>query len=345
MDLDRRTLLLSGAAVPLVAAGPADAAPRVGRVLARNLEVPWGLTFLPNGDALVAERVNGNIHRVRRTGGRKRVGAITDLGSNLGEGGLLGLAVSPTYAKDRWVYAYYTSPSDNRIVRMRHTGGTLGGPQLVLAGIPKESFHNGGRLLFARSGLLFASTGDAGESSTAQAVNSLGGKILRLTPNGGVPDGNPYGNLVWTLGHRNPQGLAFDGRGKLWAAELGQNLRDELNRIVRGRNYGWPIVEGGDGPGPYRDPLVTWTTPECSPSGIAIANGRAWVGALRGQALWSVRLRGRNARKKTRHFHLRFGRIRTVQKAPDGSLWITTSNRDGRGAPAAVDDRVIRIRL
>jgi glucose/arabinose dehydrogenase len=166
-----------------------------------------------------------------------------------------------------------------------------------------------------------------------------------MTPSGGVPSGNPFGNLVWSYGHRNVQGLALDGRGRLWAAELGQSSQDELNRVVRGGNYGWPRTEGRDGPGGFRDPFVTWSPSECSPSGVAVARGHAWVGALRGESLWAVRLDGPHRRRKVRFFRGRFGRIRTVQKAPDGSLWITTSNRDGRGDPAAADDRVIRIRL
>ncbi len=346
MDLDRRTVLATGAiGATLLTVPEAQAEPRVAKVLARGLEVPWGLVFLPNGDALVGERMNGRVHRVRRTGGRRHVGTVTGLAPDAGEGGLLGLAVGPTFARDRWVYAYYSTASDNRIVRMRYSNGRLGRKHLLLGGIPVNSIHNGGRLAFGPSGLLFATTGDAADGSQAQDRGSLAGKILRLTPRGGIPAGNPFGNYVWSYGHRNPQGIAFDRRGRLWAAELGQNVRDEMNRIRKGHNYGWPVVEGGDGPGPFHDPFVTWPTSECSPSGIAIAGGRAWVGALRGQSLYGVRLNGPRARRKVRYFQGRFGRIRTVQTAPDGSLWITTSNRDGRNTPRATDDRVIRIRL
>ena len=287
MDVDRRALLLSGAVgATLLGAGPADAAPRVGKVLARNLEVPWGIAFLPSGNALVSERISGRVHLVRKNGTRKHVGTVRGVGSDVGEGGLLGLAVSPRFREDRWVYAYYTSGSDNRIVRMKYVDGRLRRKQdLLLAGIPMSTIHNGGRLLFTPGGLLLASTGDAADGSTAQSLGSLGGKILRLTPGGGVPGKNPFGSYVFSYGHRNPQGLAFDGRGRLWAAELGQSTRDELNRIRRGGNYGWPVVEGGDGGGPFRDPIATWATAECSPSGVAVAGGRAWVGALRGRAL------------------------------------------------------------
>jgi glucose/arabinose dehydrogenase len=267
--------------------------------------------------------------------------------ANAGEGGLLGLALHPRFRENRWVYAFVSAASDNRIVRMRYADGRLGPQHLVLAGIPTAGNHNGGRLVFGPDGLLYASTGDANDSSRAQDVSSLAGKILRLTPAGGVPDGNPYRNHTWTFGHRNVEGLAFDGSGRLWATEFGQNTRDELNRIVRGDNYGWPTVEGGDGPGGrFHDPFVTWQpTDVCSPSGVAVARGRAWVGALRGQCLYSVRLGGPAGRTIRRWFTGDFGRLRTVQKAPDGSLWVTTSNRDGRGSPGAHDDRVIRILL
>jgi glucose/arabinose dehydrogenase len=343
--LDRRTLLTAaaaGATAPLLVGGTAAAAPTAGKVLAKNLQVPWGVAFLPSGDALVGERPNGQVHRVRKGGGRSLVGRLSAV-RDRGEGGLLGIAVAPTFADDSWVYFYFTSGDDNRIVRKRLRGGELGRTQVVLDGIPAASNHNGGRLAFGPDGMLYASTGDAGDTSRAQDKGSLGGKILRLRPNGSVPDDNPFGSRVWSYGHRNVQGLAWDGAGRLWATELGQNTRDELNRIRPGRNYGWPEVEGGDGDGPYADPFVTWSTEDCSPSGLAIARGRAWVGALRGQSLWSVRLSGPRARRKARHFRGDFGRIRTVQKAPDGSLWITTSNRDGRGEPSGTDDRVVRV--
>lgn len=354
--MDRRSLLKAGLAttaggllVPTTGAltVEAAAAPRVTKVLARNLSTPWGIAFLPNGDALVGERDSGRVHRVRRGGGRRVVGRleVTSQKASWGEGGLLGLALSPTFRRDGWVYAYISTPSDNRIVRMRFANGSLGRVRVVLAGIPTNTHHNGGRLAFHR-GLLYASTGDAQDGSLAQDRRSLAGKILRLTPDGGVPDRNPFGNYTWSYGHRNVEGITFDGKGNLWASEFGDDRRDELNRIVRGGNYGWPHAEGGDGRGGYRDPLTTWSPEDCSPSGVAVAGGRAFLGALRGRALWAVRLHGPHRGRRVRYFHERFGRIRTVQKAPDGSLWITTSNHDGRpSSPHPNDDRVIRLQL
>ena len=350
-ELDRRTLFKAGAAgtgglVLGSLGGGAAARPVKGRVLADGLVVPWGIAFLPDGNALVGERRTGDVFRVSRTGGKKRVGDVPKVADN-GEGGLLGLALHPGFRDNRWVYAFITTGSDNRIVRMKYAGGRFGQQRLVLGGIPvaDNGRHSGGRLAFGPDGLLYASTGDADGSARAQDTGSKAGKILRLTPTGDVPAGNPFGNHTWSFGHRNVEGIAFDGAGHLWATEFGEDTRDELNRIVKGHNYGWPDVEGGDGQGgEFHDPFVTWRTEACSPSGVAVAGGRAWVGALRGQCLFSVRLGGPNARRTQRWFAGDFGRVRTVQKAPDGSLWITTSNRDGRGTPRAGDDKVIRIR-
>ena len=353
--MDRRTLLRAGLvgagallAGAVAAPAPAFAAPRVSRVLATGLATPWGLAFLPNGDALVGERDSGDVFVVRRGGGKRRVDslAVFSQRSSSGESGLLGLALHPGFASNRWVYAYLSTRSDNRVVRMRLAGSRLGARQLVLGGIPMNVHHNGGGLAFGPDGLLYVSTGDAEDSSRAQSRRSLGGKVLRVTPTGGVPAGNPFGNRVWSMGHRNVEGLAFDRRGDLWASEFGEKRADELNRIVRGGNYGWPRVEGRDGSGGYRDPLATWSpTSTCSPAGLAVAAGRAWLGALQGECVYSVVLRGPNAGRTRRHLAGRFGRVRQVGRAPDGSLWITTSNRDGRGSPAPQDDRILEVAI
>ena len=345
--MDRRTLLKAGVAVPAAAALPlggaltaaAEARPRLGKVLARGLDIPWGLAFLPSGDALVSERDSGIVYRVDKRGGRRAVDEVPGVYA-YGEGGLLGLELDPHFRRNRWVYAYLTTGSDNRVVRMRYVDGRLRRPRVLLAGIPMNSFHNGGRLRFGGGGLLYVATGDAGDRERAQQRGSLAGKILRIQPDGDVPRGNPgRGNPVFTWGHRNVQGLAFDGHGELWASELGEKTRDELNKIVKGDNYGWPRVEGGDGRGGrYHDPFVTWSpTAVCSPSGITIARNRAWVAALNGESLYSVVLRGPRRRRVRRHFHGTVGRIRTVERAPDGSLWIATANGG--------DDQVIRITL
>ena len=258
-----------------------------------------------------------------------------------GEGGLLGLAVSPEFERDQLVYAYLTGQGDNRIVRFRLGGGQV---EVLLDGIPKAGIHNGGRIAFGPDGMLYAGTGDAAERGNAQDPGSLGGKILRLRPDGGVPADNPDpGSPVWTLGHRNVQGLAWDGQGRLFATEFGQNRVDEINRIERGGNYGWPEVEGTGGGGRFRDPLVTWPTSQASPSGAAIAGDTLYVAALRGERLWTVPLDGDGGTGEPAAVLAgSYGRLRHAAVAADGALWVLTSNRDGRGDPAADDDRVLR---
>ena len=356
--MDRRTLLKTGlagaggllipAAGGLTTEASAAPRPRVGKVLARDLRTPWGIAFLPSGSALVGERDSGRIYKVRKTGGRRRVGRLRvhSRKASGGEGGLLGLALHPSFRRNRWVYAYLSTRSDNRIVRMKYVGGKLGRRHVILKGIPTSVHHNGGRLVFGPDGMLYASTGDAEVSSRAQDKNSLGGKILRMTPAGKVPRGNPFGNYTWSYGHRNVEGITFDGKGRLWASEFGERDVDELNRIRRGHNYGWPFVEGRDGRGGHHDPIATFQTENCSPSGVAVAKGFAFLGALRGRCVWSVKLTGANRGRRRRYFVGDYGRIRTIQKAPDGSLWMTTSNYDGRSSTQHPnDDRVIRLRV
>jgi glucose/arabinose dehydrogenase len=324
---------------------PSASAGRAGdvRTIATGLEVPWGIAFLPGGDALVSERNSGRILRVPRGGGTpRRVMTIADAYNDGGEGGLLGLAVSPSYAHDHEVYAYVTTRTDNRIVRFR-----LGGKVTpILTGLRRGAIHNGGRIAFGPDELLYAGVGETGEMGLAQDPGALNGKILRMTPAGKAPSGNPIkGSLVYSLGHRNVQGLAWDAHGRLWESEFGQNRFDEVNLIRPGRNYGWPVVEGvgpTDG-GKYTNPLVTWPTSEASPSGAAIVGNTMYIGALQGQDLLRVRLDGTHARALSPWLQGRFGRLRTVVRAPDGALWVTTSNRDGRGSPRAGDDRILRV--
>jgi len=314
------------------------------KTIATGLQVPWGIAFLPSGEALVAERTTGRIMRIPRGGGKPTVAMkVPGVATGDGEGGLLGLAVSPRYASDHLVYAYYTTASDNRIARF-----TLGGkPQPILTGLRSGSIHNGGRIAFGPDGKLYAGVGETGDRGLAQDPKSLNGKILRIDPEGGVPKDNPFpGSKVWSLGHRNVQGLAFDGAGRLWASEFGQENVDEVNLIVKGHNYGWPVVEGrGDTQGgKFTNPKVTWSpTSTSSPSGAAIANGRLYVAALQCGCVWRIPLDGASAGKPTKLLAGRYGRLRTVVRAPDGSLWVATSNRDGRGSPRSGDDRIVRI--
>lgn len=317
--------------------------------VATGLEVPWGIDFLPGGDALVTERMSG---RVLRLAPGEEPEEVQELPSEArGEGGLLGIAVSPDYERDGYVYAYYTTNEDNRVVRFR-----LGEePEPILTGIGAGEVHNGGQIKFGPDGMLYVATGDAGdfENSPSQDPESLNGKILRITPEGDVPDDNPVpGSPVYSLGHRNVQGLAWDAEGRLFATEFGQDRFDEVNLIEPGGNYGWPEVEGEGGEPEFIDPLTTWRPDQASPSGAEILldpavrewDGDMFVGALVGQRLWRLELddRGGVAAREPL-FTGSFGRIRTAVQAPDGSLWFTTSNRDGRGSPADGDDRIVRL--
>jgi glucose/arabinose dehydrogenase len=324
---------------PTSAASPSGTAAGQVTVLASGLEIPWGIAFLPDGDALVTERNSARILRVPAGGGTPtEVQQLSEVDGD-GEGGLLGIAVPPTYARDQLVYVYYSTADDNRIARMR-----LGQPpRPIVTGIPRSGIHNGGRLVFGPDGYLYAGTGDASARGNSQDRNSLGGKILRMTPDGQPAPGNPFGTLVWSYGHRNVQGLVFDRAGRLWASEFGQNRFDEINLIQPGRDYGWPVVEGASDDPRFAAPLVTWPTSDASPSGVTIAGSTLYVAALRGERLWEVPLDG--DRTGTPHAELqgRYGRLRAVQLAPDGSLWILTSNRDGRGDPAGEDDRILRL--
>ena len=328
--------------------GPSSSAAPSGRpqvigTVARDLEVPWGIGFLPDGSALVTERDSGRVLQV--VGGRVTAIGRIDQTHAEGESGLLGLAVSPSYAEDKRIFVYASTDDDNRVLRMRFEDGRLGEPTAILTGIPRGFIHDGGRLAFGPDGYLYVSTGETGNGPLAQRKDSPAGKILRITQDGKPAPGNPDpGSPVWTLGHRNVQGLAFDDAGQLWASEFGQDRWDELNLIEKGTNYGWPEVEGkGDLP-QFQNPQVVWRTSEASPSGLAFLDGRLWLASLRGERLWRIDVDGRRAEHPADFFVGKYGRMRTVAVAPDGNLWVTTSNRDGRGHPATGDDRILLVR-
>jgi glucose/arabinose dehydrogenase len=330
---------------PEISRDPADLRPEVSRTVATGLRAPWGLAFLPDGDALVSERDTRRILEVTRGGEVRQVGVVESAVPQ-GEAGLLGLEVSPTFDEDRLVYAYVSTAEDNRVVRMEYDGRRLGAPQPVLTGIPNGFIHDGGRLLFDEEGMLLVSTGEIGEPDLAQDRESLGGKILRITPDGEPAPGNPVGGSpVWTMGHRNVQGLAIDDADRLWATEFGAQTWDELNLIERSRNYGWPVVEGRGEQDEYRNPFVQWSTAEASPSGLAFLDGSLWAGALQGERLWQIPVTDDGVGDPRGWFVGDYGRIRTVVASPEGTLWITTSNRDGRGQPTAEDDRILELEL
>jgi glucose/arabinose dehydrogenase len=319
-------------------------------VVAEGLEVPWGLDFLPDGSAIVGER-NGRILQIPvaedgTTGAPEELLQV-DV-DDAGEGGLLGIAVSPGYAEDNSVYLYYTTGEDNRIARIDPT--TDAAPEPVLTGIPSGENHNGGALEFGPDGFLYAATGDAGNGDTAQDPDSLGGKILRITTAGAPAEGNPDADSpVYSLGHRNIEGLAWSGAGALYATEFGQDVADEVNLIEPGANYGWPYYEGPGNDPAYRDPVVSWEPFEASCAGAVFLEDSLVTACLRGQRLWIVPFDQSGAAGEPQAAVVgEFGRLRSVAMGPDGMLWVTTSNRDGRcveerGCTAnEADDRIIR---
>lgn len=322
-----------------------DAKPRVAGTVATDLTSPWGLAFLPDGSALVSERDTAEIKRIASDGTVTTVGTVPGVDHG-GEGGLLGIAVGPDFATKPELYAYFTTAEDNRIVRMPYAKDRLGAPTVLLDGIDASSIHNGGRLAFGPDGMLYASTGDASDRPTSQDPTDLNGKILRMTPEGAPAPGNPDPqSVIWSVGHRNVQGLAFDDQRRLWASEFGQNTFDELNLIEAGNNYGWPEVEGDKGGDEFTRPARVWSTSEASPSGLAFAEGSLWMAGLRGERLWQIPVTGSGTGKPVAWFEGEYGRLRTVAVAPDASLWLITNNTDGRGDPAENDDRILRITL
>ncbi len=314
---------------------------QVAGEVATGLNVPWGLVFLADDSALVSQRDTGSIVRIGD-------GAVTEIGvvpgvlprGAPGEGGLLGLAVPEDESA---IYAYLTTESDNRVVRMSFDGGSLGAPEPVLTGIPAATFHHGGRILIDPEGYLLVATGDGQQPQKAQDLSSPLGKILRMTTEGKPVPGSD--SIVYSYGHRNVQGLAFDADGRLWASEFGDKKADELNLVTPGANHGWPQVEGDDPTTDTVRPKVTWPTNECSPSGLAITRSTAFLGALQGRCVYTVPLDGEDVGEPTAWLDEEYGRIRTIAVAPDDSLWVTTSNTDGRRDPNEGDDRILRVTI
>ncbi|HKT00409.1 MAG TPA: PQQ-dependent sugar dehydrogenase [Rugosimonospora sp.] len=309
-------------------------------ILATRLDTPGSIAFLPDGSALVAQRDRGTVLRLRPGTAPQRVAAIAGVPPD-GEVGLLGLAISATFAQDGTVYAYARGATENRIARF-----VLGAPrhQRTIFATPTD-VHSGGTIATGPDGMLYAAIGDSGDGSDAQDMSSPAGKILRMRPDGTVPKDNPFaGSLVYSLGHRGVRGLAWDQQGHLFDVECGDDGGDELNLVVPGGNYGWPLVDGQGGDSRYRDPILVWPPAEASPGGVAFANGTLFIAALRGERLWAVPVDA-TGQPGTPVSVLdgQFGRLRTVAVAPDGALWVATSNRDGSGEATAGDDRIIRI--
>ncbi|MET4780067.1 PQQ-dependent sugar dehydrogenase [Glaciihabitans sp. UYNi722] len=317
-----------------------------------DTDIPWGLVTLPDGSILYNQRDAHNIvHLDPQTGAKSTVGTVPNVENTDGEGGLTGLAIASTFATDHWLYIMHTSPTDNRIVRIKMTNGVLdtASEQVLLSGILRNKFHDGGRLRFGPDGKLYASTGDAQNGDNAQNIAKLNGKILRLNPDGSIPADNPFGNAVWSYGHRNPQGLAFDSQGRLWEQEFGNSVMDETNLVVKGGNYGWPACEGTTGAcgtTGFIAPAHTYPTADGSCSGIAIVKDVLYVACERGTRLYREVISGSALTNVQTYFVGTYGRLRTVEPAPDGGLWLTTSNQgDKDSIPNNSAERILHVTL
>jgi glucose/arabinose dehydrogenase len=314
--------------------------------VASGLTVPWGIDWLPDGNALVGERDSFDIYKVTQAGQKTKVGKVPDVVTTNGEGGLLGIAVSPRFASDKLIFVFHTASDGNQIVKMTFDGTKLGKPTPILTKIKKNRFHNGGRLKFGPDGFLYASTGDAQQPNLAQDRNSINGKILRMTTDGKPAPGNPFGTLVYSVGHRNPQGLAWDSAGRLWSAEFGNSKFDELNLIEPGKNYGWPTCEGNCSTSGMTNPKRQWSVGEASPSGIAIVDGAVYMAALRGQRLWRIPLNGTGTGTPEAYYVNEYGRLRTVEKIPGkNQFWVTTTNSDNNGGKPDGSDKIFRVEV
>jgi glucose/arabinose dehydrogenase len=335
----------------------ADGVRFVAETVITNLEIPWSMAFAPDGRLWITERP-----------GRVRIFDLTTRASELalsmddvftqGEAGLLGLALDPQFPQNRLVYLYYTARvgngAVNRVVRYREAGSRLAERVVLLDNIPAATIHDGGRVRFGPDGLLYITVGDAAVTTRAQDLSSTAGKILRLATDGTTPRDNPYASPIYSYGHRNPQGLDWHPvTGDLWASEHGNTGNDEVNVIDRGANYGWPQIEAAATLPGMRAP-ITFYNPAVAPSGASFYRGQRFprfannlfVGTLRGTHLLRLVVDATIERRVTAQERLldgTFGRLRDVISGPDGLLYIATNNRDGRGSPAATDDRIIRL--
>ncbi len=312
-------------------------------VLAQGLNIPWSMDFLPDKSIIFTQRP-GEVRLIDPQGNLKELPilVINDV-HHSGEGGLLGIAVHPDFENNNYVYFYYTFSGDdtntlNRVVRFKMENGKLIDRKVIVDNIPGAIFHNGGRIKFGPDGFLYITTGDAGEPSLSQDKNSLAGKILRVTAEGEVAPGNPFNTRVYSYGHRNPQGLAWDNKGRLWETEHGSSAFDEVNLIEPGKNYGWPEIRGDQEKTGMEKPFLHSGEGTWAPSGTAYINGKLYFAGLRGQDLFELNLASKNLRKI---FNGEYGRIREVVLGPDKIFYILTNNTDGRGIPKNGDDKLI----
>ena len=316
-------------------------------VVATGLDTPWTIVFLPSGEMLVSERKG----TIQVSGTAPRTIQIPGV-IETGESGLTGLAIHPQFESNQFLYAYFTVKTTekqvNRVVRYRFDGYTITEPVTIVDDIPAGANHNGGQIAFGPDEKLYICTGDAGTSSLAQDKTSLAGKILRVNDDGSIPSDNPFGTAIYSYGHRNPQGITWDDEGRLWAMEHGRSGvstgYDELNLIESGQNYGWPTIQGPATQQGLRSPIAqsgsatTW-----APAGIIYKDNSLYFTGLRGQSLYEVPLTSSGQPDTIKaHFKEEYGRLRAITRGPDGAIYFSTSNKDGRGTANAGDDQIIR---
>jgi glucose/arabinose dehydrogenase len=319
--------------------------------VATEQDLPWGLLTLPDGTVLYTRRDRFDIVRLNpATGSKTSIGTVPDVAGTDGEGGVLGIEKA-TFLTDHWLYIFHTTATDNRIVRIKLENNqlVLSTEQVLLTGILRNKYHNGGRLRFGPDGKLYASTGDAQNGDNAQNINGLNGKVLRINPDGSIPGDNPFGNAIWSYGHRNPQGLAFDSQGRLWEQEFGNNTMDETNLIVRGGNYGWPACEGTVGScatAGYLAPKRTYPVAAGSCSGLAIVRDAVYIACERGTRMYREVISGDSLTGEQQYFVGTYGRLRTIEPAPGGGLWLTTSNYgDKDSIPGNSNEKILHVAL
>jgi len=328
--------------------------------VAENLTIPWSIDWTPDGMTLFTER-NGNLRAIQD--GQLLQEPLLSLGVGGVEGGMLGVAVDPNYSDNHYVYVYYTYnellSTTNKLVRYQLEDRVLNEDKVLIEGIPGGPFHDGGRIQFGPDGKLYITTGEAGNPDLSQDLNSLGGKILRINSDGTIPEDNPLENSpIYSLGHRNPQGLDWDDSGNLVATEHGPSgwrgiAHDEVNVILSGANYGWPDVIGDETKEGLLNPILHTGDDTWAPSGaefyygdkIPQWYGKYFVATLRGSHLHMIDfdLQNNSVIFHEKLFQDEFGRLRDVKTGPDGFLYMLTSNQDGRGSPRINDDRILRI--
>ncbi|HEV8404390.1 MAG TPA: PQQ-dependent sugar dehydrogenase [Nitrososphaera sp.] len=366
MEKERRLVIVAVAAVVIAAAATAFFTPSQTTlpipeprqnngnntssgvlVLAENLEVPWAIDVAEDGRLFFTER-SGRIRVIENGTLLKDPAAFINVEQN-GESGLLGLVLHPNFTENHLLYVYHTysngSSVFNKVLMLTERDNKIINSIVIIDGIPAADRNDGGRIKFGPDGKLYIATGDARQPELAQNAGSLAGKILRLNPDGTIPDDNPFeGSPVYSYGHRNIQGLAWHPvTGELYASEHGDEGNDEINLIKPGANYGWPIEDCNAQR--FQKPVVCFN-PAIAPSGIAIAGSDRLgykndilLAALKAKQLRLVEL----PTDSERNILTGFGRIRDIVEASDGSLYVTTSNRDGRALPEQGDDKILKI--